>query len=100
MQKPYYDLRTVKANILAGRVYLVHRKKNLATLDDLGFADADAFAEIANLKVTQFASTDWERGRAADVYKKTILGRVIYIKFFIENDLVVLSFHHDGMRGR
>ena len=96
MQKAYYDLREVRSAIVSGQAFLAHRDKNMATLDDLGFSDEDAFAEIATLRPTQFANTDWERGRAADVYKKRIQGQLIYIKFFMENGLVVLSFHREG----
>ena len=96
MPKAYYDLRVVRSAIVSGQAFFAHRDKNMETLDDLGFSDADAFAEIAMLRPTQFANTDWERGRAADVYKKRIQGRLIYIKFFMENGLVVLSFHREG----
>ena len=94
--KAYYDLRKVKAAILSGQAFLVHRVKNMETLSELGFEDADAFAEIATLRPTQFSTTDWEKGRAADVYKKTIQGMPIYIKFFMEEGVVVLSFHREG----
>ena len=96
MPKAYYDLREVRSAIVSGQAFLAHRDKNMETLDDLGFSDEDAFAEIAALRPTQFANTDWERGRAADVYKKRIQGQLIYIKFFMENGLVVLSFHREG----
>ena len=96
MPKAYYDLRKVKAAIVSGQAFLAHRAKNIETLAELGFDDTDAFAEIATLRTTQFANTDWEKGRAADVYKKTIQGLPIYIKFFLENGLVVLSFHREG----
>ena len=96
MPKAYYDLRKVKAAIVSGQAFLAHRAKNMETLAELGFVDEDAFAEIATLRPTQFANTDWERGRAADVYKKRIQGQLIYIKFFMENGLVVLSFHREG----
>ena len=81
---------------MSGQAFLAHRDKNMEALDDLGFSDEDAFAEIATLRPTQFTNTDWERGRAADVYKKKIQGQLIYIKFFMENGLVVLSFHREG----
>ena len=94
--KTYYDLREVRSAIMSGQAFLAHRDKNMEALDDLGFSDEDAFAEIATLRPTQFTNTDWERGRAADVYKKKIQGQLIYIKFFMENGLVVLSFHREG----
>lgn len=94
--KAYYDLREVRSAIMSGQAFLAHRDKNMEALDDLGFSDEDAFAEIATLRPTQFTNTDWERGRAADVYKKKIQGQLIYIKFFMENGLVVLSFHREG----
>ena len=96
MPKAYYDLREVRSAIVSGQAFLAHRDKNIEALDDLGFSDEDAFAEIATLRPTQFVNTDWERGRAADVYKKKIQGLLIYIKFFMENGLVVLSFHREG----
>jgi len=91
--KPYYDLKAVRAVVLSGQVFLAHRAKNMATLDALGFSDADAFSEIVSLKLTEFKGIAWEKGRAADEYLKRIQGQEIYIKFFMENGLVVLSFH-------
>jgi len=91
--KPYYDLKDVREAILSGRAFVAHRAKNLATLDALGFSDSDALAEIASLKLTEFKGIAWEKGRAADEYLKRIQGQLIYIKFFMENGLVVLSFH-------
>jgi len=93
MPKPYYDLKEVRAAILSGQAFVVHRAKNVATLDALGFSDADALAEIVSLKLTEFKGISWEKGRAADEYLKRIQGQRIYIKFFMENGLVVLSFH-------
>lgn len=96
MPKAYYDLREVKSAIVSGQAFLAHRDKNVETLAELGFVDEDAFAEIVMLRPTHFVNTDWERGRAADVYKRRIQGQSIYIKFFMENGLVVLSFHREG----
>lgn len=93
MRKAYYDLRLVKAAIAAGNAFLVRRDKNLAALETLGFAESDAMEEIMSLTVNHFKGIAWERGRAADEYVKLVEGREVYIKFFMENDLVVLSFH-------
>lgn len=95
MPKSYYDLQQVREAILSGRAFLVHRPKNLSTLTDLGYVDADAFREILTLSPRQFRTIDWEKGRAADVYRKVIQGRPVYVKFFMENGLVVLSFHYE-----
>jgi len=47
--KPYYDLKDVREAVLSGRAFVAHRAKNVATLDALGFSDADALAEIVSL---------------------------------------------------
>ena len=62
-------------------------------LGALGFSDSDALAEIVSLRLDDFKGIAWEKGRAADEYLKRIPGRLVYIKFFMENGLVVLSFH-------
>lgn len=91
--KPYYDLRAVKEAIRQGCAFVAHRSKNLATLDLLGYTDADALEEILGLRLVDFKGIAWEKGRAADEYVKRIQGQEIYIKYFMEGDVVVLSFH-------
>ena len=93
MKKAYYDLRKVKAAIAAGDAFLAQRPVNLGTIDELGYSQSDALSEIATLSVNHFRGIAWEKGRAADEYVKTIQGRRVYIKFFMENGFVVLSFH-------
>ena len=91
--RPYYDLRAVREAVLSGRAFIAHRPKNLEMLGVLGFSDSDALAEIVSLRLNDFKGIAWEKGRAADEYLKRIQGRLVYIKFFMENGLVVLSFH-------
>lgn len=91
--RPYYDLRAVREAILTGHAFVAQRKKNLETLDVLGFTPADALGEVLSLGLNNFKGIAWEKGRAADEYLKRIQGIEIYIKFFMENGLVVLSFH-------
>ena len=91
--RPYYDLKDVRAAVLSGKAFVAHRPKNMSTLDALGFTDADALAEIVSLTLNDFKGIAWEKGRAADEYLKRLQGRLVYIKFFMENGLVVLSFH-------
>ena len=93
MKKAYYDLRKVKAAIAAGEAFIAQRPKNLAAIDELGFTQTEALSEIATLSLNHFHGIAWEKGRAADEYLKIIQGRRVYIKFFMENGLVVLSFH-------
>lgn len=91
--RPYYDLRAVREAVLSGRAFVARRPKNVATLEALGYSDADALAEIVSLGLNDFKGISWEKGRAADEYLKRMQGRLVYIKFFMENGLVVLSFH-------
>ena len=91
--RPYYKLRAVREAILSGHAFIAQRKKNLETLDGLGFTASDALGEVASLGLNNFKGIAWEKGRAADEYLKRIQGVEIYIKFFMENGLVVLSFH-------
>ena len=86
-------MRAVREAVLSGKAFVAHRPKNMATLGTLGFSDADALAEIVSLRLNDFKGVAREKGRAADEYLKRIQGRLIYIKFFMENGLVVLSFH-------
>lgn len=100
----YYPLTDVVKAIDVGKVDLVNlftREKNKQTLGNLGLSFPDAIDHIRNLTSSQFVETSFQTGKApADVYKKTISKVPVYIKFYLENDLVILSFHQDEARRR
>lgn len=100
----FYSLKDVADAIDDGRIEvenLFRRDKNKATLARLGLTISDAVSHVRNLRVQQFETTSFESGKPpADVYKKTISGVLLYIKFFLEDDLVILSFHTDEARKR
>ena len=99
--KPTYDLKDVKQAIMDGRVLLRGRPKNLATLKNMGLTIKDAKEELLRLRPSHFHDISPLPNKCwADIYKKTISGTKIYIKFIIDekNDLVIISFHKDEKR--
>ena len=96
--KPTYDLKDVKQAIMDGRVLLRGRPKNLATLKNMGLTIKEAKEELLKLMPSHFHSISLITGGCwADIYKKTISGTRIYIKFTLDkqDDLVIISFHED-----
>ena len=84
----------------------VCRKKNITTLTTLGITWEDAKEEIYALTPQEYISgPDVDRDRpSSDMFwkfKKTILGKVIYIKLKVEylsdGSVKVVSFHLDGI---
>ena len=100
--KPHavYPLKDVFRAIDEERIYfLFDRDKNKDTLNQLGLTKRDAVQHIRHLRDSQFEETSILPGKPkADIYKKTINRMPVYIKFYLENDLVVLSFHKDEPR--
>ncbi len=81
-----------------GRVLLRGRPKNLATLKNMGLTIKEAKEELLKLMPSNFHSISLITGGCwADIYKKTISGTRIYIKFTLDkqDDLVIISFHED-----
>lgn len=79
------------------------RKKNVDTLALLGWVWEDAADELYNLSYS-----DYVRGPEVDreyptdsefwIFKREIQGQIIYIKFKLRDDLLLLvSFHIDNM---
>ena len=98
----FYPLKEVFKAIDKGKIdieNLYARDKNNDTLNKLGLTFPDAIQHIRSLRDSQFEETSHLPGKPpADVYKKTINKMPVYIKFFLEGDLVVLSFHKDEPR--
>ena len=97
--KANYKLKDVRAAITDNRVMLSNlhsRPKNRDTLDKLGLGSDDVLKELMSLKDSQLHDVDRRAGKApVDIYKKIISGTTIYIKFYLEEDLVIISFHED-----
>lgn len=98
----FYPLKEVFKAIDEGRIEITNfhaREKNRNTLRELGLTSADAIKHIRSLNANHFKETSCLPGRVyADVYIKKINKESVYIKFFLDNDLVVLSFHKDEPR--
>lgn len=84
----------------------VNRKKNLDTLAQLGILWGDAKREIYSLTCTDyFTGPEVDRDKPSSdnlwVFKKHVIGDVIYIKLKIEyqenGEVKVLSFHIDDI---
>ena len=102
-QHAVYRLTDVRDAIDAERINFENnafsREKNQITLKALGLSVSEAVGHIRSLRGNQFEGISKKTGYPpADVYKKTINGERVYIKFFLEGDLVVLSFHKDEPR--
>ena len=98
--RAFYPLKDVFKAIDEKRIdFIFDRDKNKDTLDVLGLTTLDAVQHIRHLRDNQFEETSYLTGKPpADVYKKTINKMPVYIKFFLEDNLVVLSFHKDEPR--
>ena len=95
-----YRLIDIRNAIDAGNINFRNRafgrNKNQITLKALGISVTEAVGHIRSLREGQFEGTSIRAGQPpADIYKKTINGERVYIKFFLEGDLVILSFHKD-----
>lgn len=95
-----YSLKEVVKAIDERRIaFSFNRTKNKNTLYKLGLTIPDAVQHIRSLRDSQFVETSYLPGQPpADVYKKTINRIPVYIKFYLEDNLVVLSFHKDEPR--
>ena len=97
--KANYKLKDVKAAITENRVMLSNlhsRPKNRDTLDKLGLGSDDVLKELMSLKDSQLHDVACKAGKVpVDIYKKTISKKLIYIKFYLEEKLVIISFHED-----
>ncbi len=100
--RAFYPLKDVFKAIDKGNIdieNLYDRDTNKDTLNELGLTIPEAVQHIRRLRDSQFEETSHLPGQPpADVYKKTINKMTVYIKFFLEGDLVVLSFHKDEPR--
>ena len=86
------------------RFTLIPRQKNLRTLARLGITWMDARDEIRSLQASDYVSgpspdNDRPGSDYLWVFKKQVLGQIIYIKFKVEyqndNDVKAISFHID-----
>ena len=97
--KANYKLKDVRAAITDSRVQLSNlrsRPKNRDTLTNLGLESEDVLKVLMSLKDNQLHDVDCRAGKVpVDIYKKIISGTTIYIKFYLEGDLVIISFHED-----
>ena len=85
----------------------IPRRKNMETLARLGITWMDARDEIRSLRVSDyFSGPSPDNDRPGSdyiwVFKKLVLGHMIYIKFKIEYqnncDVKAISFHIDEVR--
>ena len=94
--RPAYKLEDVRAAIDAGRFKFINREKNLLTLEDLGITPMEVARHVYSLRPAHFFAPALKTASMpADVYKKTIDGMTVYIKFYLDEDVVVISFHED-----
>ena len=108
MAAPMKEIEKILADMrhaINNRNYtLVPRKKNLETLARLGILMCDAVEEIYGLTPSDYDSGPKnDRDRPGSdclwVFKKSISGTIIYIKFKVKyqenGDVMILSFHID-----
>lgn len=98
----FYPLKEVFKAIDKGRIKIANfrtREKNRNTLRELGLTSDDAIRHIRSLNANHFKETSCLPGKVyADVYIKKINKESVYIKFFLDGNLVVLSFHKNEPR--
>lgn len=97
-------LKLVKVAIENKNIDFVPREKNRKTLAQLGITWRDAIDEIKSLEETNYfkgpmEDKDRKDGDSLWVFKKVVVGEIIYIKFKIDstakNQLKVIGFHID-----
>ena len=105
LQKPFYDIKQVRALAMSGMVRFIDRSDGRAAPANLGMNENEALAILARLSLADFDMTvndsKSQANPPADVYKVKYLlfSRIliqIYIELAIRNDgqlLVIISFH-------
>lgn len=97
--KPEYSLKEVKRLAMESRVLFVDRSDGKATPANIGLTEAQARAIITRLRPSEYDITPPippDKDRPVDVYKTTLHGKTLYVKFQITETgdlLVVVSFH-------
>lgn len=87
-----------------GQFFFVKRSKNMATLSTLGLMISDVRDELLNLSFSDYINGpeidyDFPASDRLWVFKRSISGQIIYIKFKVEyqtdGKVRVVSFHID-----
>ena len=101
VEKILSDMRNA---LQQGKFFFAHRSKNMATLSALGLLMSDVRDELLNLSFSDYINgPEIDYGFPTSdrlwVFKKSISGQVIYIKFKVEyqtdGKVRVVSFHID-----
>lgn len=95
---PTYELQEVKRLIRDGQI--IPSRETIDDANNIGFSITEAHDVILELGSAEFYKTKPEKTNPRvwqDVYKKTVRGQRIYIKFKIVNDekLLLTSFKKD-----
>lgn len=97
-------LTDMRAAVRAGKIQLIPRKKNMNTLARLGITWSDAKEAICELSAGNHfqgpeADRDFPGTDPLWMFKKSIEGQVIYIKFKVlylkDGSVKLISFHID-----
>ena len=91
---PFWTLTTAQQLAREGKIWL-SKTRVLALFETDDLAAAAVLSAIANLTADNFAATVLltETEETCDVYGLTVHGAGWYLKFTIDADLLILSFH-------
>lgn len=92
-KKPTYELEQVKKMIVGNRI-IPPKWRVIQSANELGFSETDAYDEILKLERSDFCKSTneyYNHDIWLDVYKKTIKGKPMYVKFKLTNEGFLLS---------